>query len=614
MTRRLAQTAFAALAVAGLILAALALGGCIEAPEGPEPMCETSDQCGAGETCDEGICWGNPPAGPFAAVLTPPAERTDLVQTEFPVLSIDADGNIADLVFAETITVSGRVVIDCPDQIEPTDCNPDLSVAAQIWVRRPSDIQGAPDYKRSVDAVAGAGPGDDAFTLLLPRLPAGAEPYEITVLPGAAIDNETLAPAAMAPPVRFTLAGDQDEVGADWVLGSPEDHTWVMGRITDAASRGIADMQVTLLGRWTEGGVAERSSTVGTTDAEGSFVLRVPLAMLDVYELVARPASGQNIPTLYKAELLIEDPPSGDQWVDIGDVRMPSYPAPTSFVLPLLGTSSGGAEVAVAGAEVEVTTALSGDLGVTALFTANGSSDTDGKVALQLIPGGNFDRPYLVQVRTAPDSEHASIAGHGIAVGPSTGYLSGLLLPRRIGVSGKLWDDDLQPVTGAQVVAEPSVAFAWRLALDIQDFLDNLQAPSTTTDDHGAFLLWVDPLVAEETAVYDLQITPQPGTAAPPWTEEGQEVMVTGEEPITGRQLGDIRLPAASYARGTVKTAGGEEIEGATLWVLQIRTDDMVCNGAIRPLGDVCVPPAIPRGVWSSRSDGQVWIALPDPE
>jgi len=295
---------------------------------------------------------------------------------------------------------------------------------------------------------------------------------------------------------------------------------------------------------------------------------------------------------------------------------MPSYPVPTSFVLPLLGTSSGGEEVPVAGAEVELITVLAGELGVTAVYSATGSSDTEGKVELSLIPGGLDNRIYLAQVRSSPDSEHASLASQLISVGQgstNTGYLSGLVLARRVGVSGTLYDANGEPVAGAQVVAQPSVGFAWGLSLEVQDFLDNLQAPSTTSNDHGDFLLWVDPEVAENAALYDLQITPSPGTAAPPWTEEAQEVMVTGDEGLTGRQLGRIDLPPASYARGTVKTGEGETIESATLWVLEIRTDDMLCTGAIRPLGDTCVPPAIPRGLWSSRSDGQVWIALPDP-
>jgi hypothetical protein len=591
------------------------LAGCLEPPiEEPPAQCESSDQCAGGEFCDQGLCWGDPPPGPFAAVLTPPAERADLVVTHLAELSIEQDGHIPDLVFAETIEIRGRVVIDCPDALEGDDCDPSRSVAAHIWVRRSSDIAGGPPYTRTVAAAAGAAAGDTAFTLRLPRLPDGAEPYEISVIPDDTSVEGELPPAAIAPPIRFALSGDQDQLDVDWTLGAPEDHKWVTGRIVDAAARGIEGMQVFALGRWTAEGPAERSSTIAATDVEGAFTLRMPLAMIDTYELIARPAAGMVSPTLHAAELYIEDP-GADQYVDIGALRMPSYPEPTTFVLPLLGTASGGEQIAVAGAEVSMTTILDDGEGVTAVYTATGASDVDGKAELQLIGGGSNNRVYLVQVRSDPMSENASIAGQMVSVGPGsagTAYLGGLLLPRRVAVSGTLVDDAGQPVAGAEILAHPAANFIWTLDLAAQDFLADLQPPATTSNDHGDFLLWLDPEVIGNQARYDLRITPPPGTAAPPWTKEEVEVEVVNILEDDPNRLGEIVLPRATHARGTVVTSDGEAIAGATLWVLRLRTDSTLCNNAIRPLGDVCIPPAIPQGLWVSKDDGQVWIALPD--
>ncbi len=591
------------------------LAGCLEAPIEPDPaQCETNEQCASGEFCDEGLCWGDPPPGPFAAVLTPPFERADLVVTHMAELDIDQDGNIPDLVFAETVAITGRVVIDCPDALEGGDCDPTRSVAAHIWVRRRSDIAGAPDYTRTVDAAGGVEAGDTAFSLLLPRLPDGAEPYQISVIPDDTSIEGELPPAAIAPPIRFALAGDSDQPDVDWTLGAPEDHKWVTGRIVDAAARGIEGMQVFTLGQWTADGPAERSSTIATTDAEGNFTLRVPLAMIDTYELVARPTAGMVSPTLHAAELYIADP-GADQYVDIGELRMPSYPEPTTFVLPLLGTGSNGDEIAAAGAEVTMTTILDDGEGVTAVYTATGASDVDGKVELQLIGGGSNNRLYLVQVRSDPMSENASIAGQMVSVGPGsagTAYLGGLLLPRRVAVSGTLVDDAGQPVANAEILARPAANFIWTLDLAAQDFLTNLQPPSTTSNDHGDFLLWLDPDVIGNQASYDLQITPPPGTAAPPWTKEQVEVAPFNPLEEDPNRLDEIVLPRATHARGTVVTSEGEAIAGATVWVLRLRTDSTLCNNAIRPLGDVCIPPAIPQGLWVSKDDGQVWIALPD--
>jgi len=425
-----------------------------------------------------------------------------------------------------------------------------------------------------------------------------------------------LPPAAIAPPVRFTVAGDHDEIGVDWVLGDPDTHKWVSGRILDAAGRGLAQMQVYALGTWAEDGEPERGSTLVTTDAEGAFSLRIPLAMLDVYEIVAKPTAGVVRPTLHVTGVAIEDPADVSLPVAIGDLRMPSYPDATHFILPLTGTDSGGASVSVSGAEVSMTTILIGGLGVTAVFTATGSSDVDGNADLMLIPGGSVNREYLAQVRSDPSSEYASIVAQPIAVGPGNsgaGYLGALVLPRRVFTSGTLYDDAGNPVAGAQVVATPSPVFAWSLPLDVQAFLANLQPPSTTTNEHGDFLLWLDPQVTGITARYDLAVTPPPNTGAPPWTVEAIDADLTGPEALLGRRLGDVQLPPAAYARGTVVSSLGEPIAGATVWVLEVRSDDTICANAIRPGNDPCVPPAIPRGLWRSRDDGQVWLALPDP-
>jgi hypothetical protein len=84
-----------------------------------------------------------------------------------------------------------------------------------------------------------------------------------------------LPPAAIAPPVRFALDGDDNQSSVDWMLGAPADHKWVTGRIVDAAARGIGDLQVFTLGQWIAEGPRERGSTIATTDAEGGFTLRV---------------------------------------------------------------------------------------------------------------------------------------------------------------------------------------------------------------------------------------------------------------------------------------------------------------------------------------------------
>ena len=53
------------------------LAGCLEVPHGAgDRSATTTRDCNAahGEVCDEGVCWGNPPTGLFAATLSPPSD------------------------------------------------------------------------------------------------------------------------------------------------------------------------------------------------------------------------------------------------------------------------------------------------------------------------------------------------------------------------------------------------------------------------------------------------------------------------------------------------------------------------------------------------------------
>ena len=74
-----------ALAFASLSL----LVGCVDVAVGPQPQCKRQSDCDPGEACQEGVCWGNPPAGMFAATLGPPSGRTDLVPVEIPQRKIE---------------------------------------------------------------------------------------------------------------------------------------------------------------------------------------------------------------------------------------------------------------------------------------------------------------------------------------------------------------------------------------------------------------------------------------------------------------------------------------------------------------------------------------------
>ncbi|HRC56826.1 MAG TPA: hypothetical protein PKU97_12930, partial [Kofleriaceae bacterium] len=59
------------LVAVGAALAALASAGCLSVPDEDEPQCRRASDCdqAVGEVCEEGVCWGDPPSVPLAAIV-----------------------------------------------------------------------------------------------------------------------------------------------------------------------------------------------------------------------------------------------------------------------------------------------------------------------------------------------------------------------------------------------------------------------------------------------------------------------------------------------------------------------------------------------------------------
>ncbi|MBV8763235.1 MAG: hypothetical protein JO257_38480, partial [Deltaproteobacteria bacterium] len=92
-----------------LVLAA----GCLSIPSKERPACTMDSDCASGEVCGEGVCWGNPPMGMFAAALVPPSDRDDVVQTQLGSLMIPQNGWLGDVALEAPVTFSGRVEAYC---------------------------------------------------------------------------------------------------------------------------------------------------------------------------------------------------------------------------------------------------------------------------------------------------------------------------------------------------------------------------------------------------------------------------------------------------------------------------------------------------------------------
>ncbi len=610
---------------ATVVIGLAASSGCLEVEADDDPgMCETTADCdySHGEVCDEGTCWGNPPKlVQFAALLVNPEEKDKYVPTELPELAIGGDGTIFDLEFTDYVTISGRVVLACADGSIPDECNPEQSIAAQIRAERPSRIRGGPTYTRTVLAEAGREDDEVAFELRLPVASYGDQPYQITITPDNEPQSEVteVTPAQLAPPIRFTFEPTEDMREVLWVLGDPEKHKIVRARVVDGIQAGLEGMQIVAEGRWLPTSIPERASSLAITDEDGWFSMRIPLDMLDLYDVVVKPAPGTEAPWLRLREIYIPDPEipnDNGNLVELPDLEMPTHSDPLSFVVTVAGLDSGGADLPVAGAEVRLTTVLSETGSSTATYEAQGFTDGEGHVEVRLIPGGvSQNRTYQVKVTPPLSSEHAIFAGE-IRVGQGNvdaqSFLAGLTLNRRVAIHATVLNASHVPVAFATVAAKASVRFKWSLSLDEQAAVGNLQFPTTTTDENGSFTMWLDPVMVGLNASYDLDIAPPAGAYAPRWSVT--DIDITAADLLSGdKEVADVILPPGSFARGLI-TSGDLAVPGAEFHLFQISENDDLCVGAIRPLDLVdCVAPAHLRGVWASDEYGWVDAILPDP-
>jgi hypothetical protein len=618
------------------IFVATLISGCIEPPVVPPEaigMCQSDLDCdlAAGEVCRDAICWGDPPATPYAAVLIPPAERPDLLRTELPLLEIAPDGALGMLSFAKPVTIEGRVVLACKET-EPAPCDPERSIAAQIYVTRASQIPGAPPYVIPVASLAGAEAGTASFVLHLPPGQSG-ETYDVTVVPLDQTDDTTTpSPAFLAPPARFTLDASRDRSDLVWALGDPALLRTVQGQVVDAVGDPVGDMRIFAIASDVPMELAARSSSIDVTRADGTFTLRIPQSALDsdIIDLVIEPRVQGSAPTLRVRRLLVPAPAleDGSEIVDLGSFRMPSHGELQPFTLPVLGIDSGGNEVPIAQAEVTLTTAdlqtvdpCPADLEpvdtcIEATFSAQAYTADDGNVTLALIPGSGMEnRSYLARVIAPAGSEHASIHARPIAVGSTPGgVLEALRLEHRIAVAGTIVTADGKPAAGAVVTAALSLAFRWNLEPALRSTVDVIQQPQVVAKQGGDFILWLDSHLLDVPVRYDLEIRPA-DSLLPQWSHRNIDLSQR-EHPTDPVDLGLLQLPDASYAHGTVVDPTGAPVAGAKVGLYEISLDQTLCDLASWPsAGDLegCVVPPAYLGPFPSRSDGVVTLVLPDP-
>ena len=586
----------------GAVLIMALLAGCLDVPSGPQAECTKTSECDSanGEVCDEGVCWGNPPQGMYAVVISPPSSRNDLVPRELITPSIAQDGWMSDLALDKPSVFTGRIEAMC---IAPLTCDR-TAIATTISITRPSSFKGGPGFKVVAESDATTDPSGPSFEIAIPKTSGYDQPYVVTVMPTGRGDEPSgtgTMPAELYPPVRFTLAAKDNTITQTITLGGPNLPT-IDGSVVSAQGMGLSHYRVVALGRWELGAPLTEVSTVDYTGADGKFRIVLSDRLVGSVELVARPPStGMAAPTLH-AYGISSNTASQQVLTQPGNLG-----AAKTFTFPVKGVDGSGSVKGVRGARVQVKAQIgtATTTGVVARFLAEATSDNAGYVTVTLLDGAAFASRYTLEV--VPPASSSMGVLHDVPVDLASPTMP-LLLPTRIALRGNVLDAGGSPLEGVSVTARAALRFIWSFDDNTQPFVSSIPAATTTTPETGEFALWVDPAVGGLWGHYDLVFDPASKARAPSWVKTDIEIPRDSTQSTVS--LGDVSLPDAAAIRGMVLDPTGVEVEGAEVKIFRMSQGAALCSEVLNaPLS--CPIPAVLQGRGASDASGIVRLTLP---
>jgi len=553
-------------------------------------MCEASDDCDQshGEVCEEGVCWGNPPPGPFAAVIAPPSTRHDLVPHEMKQVAIPDDGWMVDLALETPVLLNGRIVAFCPP---PMTCA-STTLGATVTVSRHSQFVGGPGFNVVVNVASGA----DSFAIPVPRTSANDAPYTVTIVPeGGRQAGTERSPAELVPPLRMQVSITANTSATTIELGGL-DLPVISGTLTNALGQGLPGYRVVAIGRWESSAAPTEVSSVDFTDTNGSYAVILSDALVGNVELVARPPSGTVAPTVH---LFGIDSRKSSQH----NLAAPAtLGGPIKLVIgPITGVDRGGMISPVRGALVSVAGALT-SLGVSSFTIADEHfTDESGKVMLSLVDGSGLFGSYRLAVTPPASSSLAAVFDQKLA--PATE----LRLGPRVALRGTIVDSDHKPLNNVAVTARPSLRFLWSLDTAPQAFVAALPPSTAVTLETGEFVVWVDAAVAQVAGSYDLSIEPPATAQAPTYVKAEVDARSGAGDAV---QVGEITLPDAAFVHGRIAGPDGESVENAELKMYLVSPQSALCS-EVAHAPSSCPIPALLQGRNTSDAKGTVRLALP---
>ena len=572
------------------------LAGCLSVPDGPEPMCHATSDCDRshGEVCEEGVCWGNPPPGPFAAVISPPSTRQDLVSRELPQVAIPDFGWLGDLALETPVLLGGKLEVFCPPPLVACDPTP---LGGTVTLSRPSLFHGGPGFKTVANVAAG-----DSFAIPVRRTQPDDDLYTVTITPDSTRQLGGRSAAEIVPPRRMQVSVS-DNTNIQTIALGGADLPAVTGTLRDSTGAGLANYRVSAFGRWDPTEPAIEVSTIDYTDATGGFSIALSDELVGTVELIARPVP-----------VKLDDPPPTAPTIHAPGIDATrsstrsivapadlGKPAPLNLQIQALNDS--GVIVAVSGAVVSVTGARADALN-SFTMTDEKVADADGRVALNLLDGAGVAGTYRMSI-TPPAGSSYSVVFDQKA---SLQMTPQVRLGSRIALRGRVIGADDKPVSNVAVTARPSLRFLWTLDAASQAFAASIPAATAVTLANGDFRVWVDQNIAQVWGHYDLLIEPPTGVLAPDYLVSEFEILRNAS--LDAVTVGDLVLPQASYVHGRITGPDGQSVDGAELRLYRLSTQLTLCSEVAHAPAS-CPIPAQLQARGTSDSEGTVRLVLP---
>ncbi|HLL21704.1 MAG TPA: hypothetical protein VK427_06220 [Kofleriaceae bacterium] len=574
------------------LLGAVLLPACLAVPDETPAMCEATEDCESGEICDDGVCWGNPPQGDFAAIISPPAERTTLISRELASVTISPDGWIERVQLEKPITYTAQLVCQAP-----LACDASM-LAATITVSRPSSFLGGPGFRSVVKTKNGT-----PFTISVPPAHDAYTSYTVTVVPegreATAINQTT--PAQLLPPLRTQLTIDASASGKVLELGGialPR----VSGVIKNDSGEPQANYRVVAIGRWDYNSTPTEVSTVDFTGVDGTFSIQLSSGLTRDVELVARPLVTTTRPTLRHAGDF------GQTGVANLDLAWPTGVGnKLDLDIPVNAVDGNGEVKPARGARVIVSARTAAPNGE-ATYIAEATTDDRGRARLAVLDGPAF-----------------VAAGYRISIVPQANSTAGVMYDQPLSILLPITEKRLRTrfalrgvvrlrgegVKDMSVTARPSLRFVWSLDPEDQTFVTAIPPSTTVTPESGEFVLWVDPNLADTWGHYDLTLEAASGSMAPNTTIASIEVpRVSSQTTVT---LGIFDLPEPAYVRGSIVDDKGDAVEGAELKLFRTEDFSSLCREVAHAPAN-CAAVALAAsllGRGASNANGEVRLTLP---